>query len=195
MDPSLVEDAVLVERVLAGDKDAFGEFVVRYGDALRTIAHLTVRNVDDARDIVQQALFTAYLGLPELSEPARFGAWAKGIVSNLARKALEDRTRFQRFAERWPRPPSPVEAAEFVAGAEKAERIVQALNALDASHREIAALHYLEGLKIERISAIVNRPVGTIKRMLAEAGMPSLEVFGEKYHLWYDHVPDYALHG
>jgi hypothetical protein len=32
-----------------------------------------------------------------------------------------------------------------------------------------------------------------IYERLAEAGMPILEVCGEKYYLWYDQLPDYAL--
>ncbi len=35
---------------------------------------------------------------------------------------------------------------------------------------------------------------GTYER-LAEAGVPRLDVFGEVYYLWYDQIPDYALHG
>lgn len=33
---------------------------------------------------------------------------------------------------------------------------------------------------------------GTYKA-LAEAGVPSLEAFGQTYWLWYDQIPDYAL--
>lgn len=29
--------------------------------------------------------------------------------------------------------------------------------------------------------------------LLEEAGVPMLELFGEKYYLWYDQIPDYAL--
>jgi len=43
MDQSKLVDAELVERVLAGDKESFAALVERYGDALSSIAYLTVQ--------------------------------------------------------------------------------------------------------------------------------------------------------
>lgn len=46
---------------------------------------------DEAEDLVQEALLHAYLGLSQLRDPARFGAWLCGIAVNLAKMRLRSR--------------------------------------------------------------------------------------------------------
>jgi len=113
-------------------------------------------------------------------------------VLNLARKALENKTRFQHFVERLPRPVASVDPSEKIAGAEKAQRIIQALDTLDEGHREIVALYYLEGVKIDLISRMVDRPPGTVKRMLAEARS---ELRKELIEMAREELDDYRLTG
>jgi len=168
-DRSELEDAELVGRVLGGDGESFAVLMGRYADALGSLAYLKVRNGEEARDIVQAAFFTAYRGLSDLAEPARFGAWLKGIALNLARQTLETKTRHQRLRDRLPRPPKAPDPVEDLTGREYAQRIIKALDELDEPHREVVTLHYLEGVKVELIGRLVDRPAGTVKRMLSEA--------------------------
>jgi DNA-directed RNA polymerase specialized sigma24 family protein len=38
-----------------------------------------------AEDVAQEAALQAFLGLPRLADPARFGAWLQAIAANRAR--------------------------------------------------------------------------------------------------------------
>jgi RNA polymerase sigma-70 factor (ECF subfamily) len=72
----------LVRRCRAGDRAAFGHLVERfYGFAYR-LASRRVRNPEDAADVTQQALLSAYHHLGRLADPTRFEAWLARIVTN-----------------------------------------------------------------------------------------------------------------
>ncbi|GAA2020006.1 RNA polymerase sigma factor (sigma-70 family) [Nakamurella flavida] len=45
----------------------------------------------------------------------------------------------------------------------------QALALLDATARQIVVLRYLEDLPVKEISALLNRPAGTVRRISADA--------------------------
>jgi len=162
-------DAGLVERVLSGDADAFAVLVNRYADAMSAVAFAVVGNAEDARDVVQQAFFSAYANLADLKAPSRFGGWLKSTVVNLARKALEWRARLQRLHERLPHGHASSDPSERLATRERAAQIEAALEELDEAHRVAVTLHYLQGMKVEAVAALLERPAGTVKRMLSEA--------------------------
>lgn len=164
-----LSDAELVSGVLAGQRDAFSALVERYLDTATSLALMLVHHADDAQDIAQQAFFLAYAKLPNLAEPARFGGWLKGIVTNLARKALAKRTRTQRFLQRHRPDAYAPDPAEQFADNEHLRTVVGALDALEQSHREVVVLYYLGEMRVADVAEIAGRPVGTVKRMLAEA--------------------------
>ena len=74
----------LVQRSVAGEREAFDEMVRRthrdaYGLALRLTA-----DEEDARDVVQDAYLRAYRGLDRFRGDARFSTWLYRIVANCA---------------------------------------------------------------------------------------------------------------
>src|SRR5438132_28375 len=78
-------DEIVVRRVLAGEKAAFGELIDRHrGEALR-LARRLVRGSSEAEDVVQEALLQSFLSLDRLRSPDRFRGWLLGIVVNMAR--------------------------------------------------------------------------------------------------------------
>jgi len=79
------DDAALVERVLSGDKSAFGPLIDRHWPKALSLALRSLGNLADAEDAVQDAFVQALLGLPSLRKTSRFGPWLCGIVLNLCR--------------------------------------------------------------------------------------------------------------
>ena len=57
--PSL-EDAEVIRRVRAGDTDAFGVLVDRYGARITRLVRGFVRNEEDARDVTQESFLKAF---------------------------------------------------------------------------------------------------------------------------------------
>jgi RNA polymerase sigma factor (sigma-70 family) len=169
-------DEALVRRVLAGDRPAFGDLVDRHRpEALRLARHL-LRRGPDAEDAVQEALLHAFLGLARLQDPARFRGWLLGIVLNIARSRWRQPRDYP--LEEWvggraiahplilDREPSP----EVVHESRELHRLVMdAIAALPRDQRDTVELHYVEGLKLWEIAALVGAPVGTIKARVHRA--------------------------
>jgi RNA polymerase sigma-70 factor, ECF subfamily len=72
----------LVERARDGDEDAFTELVDSNGDRCYAIAYRILRDVDRAKDAVQQAFLLAWRELPRLREPERFEVWLYRLLVN-----------------------------------------------------------------------------------------------------------------
>ncbi|CAN5776269.1 hypothetical protein BH20ACT14_BH20ACT14_10020 [soil metagenome] len=86
----MVKDDELVTAALAGDTAAFAALAERHRARVEAVVARMVP--EDAEDLVQEALLRAYLGLSQLRDPARFGAWLCGIAVNLAKMRLRRRT-------------------------------------------------------------------------------------------------------
>src|SRR5712691_2147013 len=82
-------DHELVPAALAGDPAAFATLVERNRARVEAVVERMVG--EDAEDLVREALLRAYLGLSQLRDPARFGAWLCGIAVNLAKMRLRQR--------------------------------------------------------------------------------------------------------
>ena len=85
------DDGAIVDRVLAGDRDAFGILIDRHRGGATRFALRILRGRADAEDVVQEAWLHAFLELAELRARDRFVAWLLGIVMNLAKTRLRAR--------------------------------------------------------------------------------------------------------
>jgi DNA-directed RNA polymerase specialized sigma24 family protein len=129
--------------VLAGDREAFGRLIDRHRDGATRFALRILRMRADAEDVVQ-------------------GAWLLGIVVNLAKSRL--RARRETPVADWaggraipgfvwmdaePPPDVRQEARELH------DRIWSALRELSAEQQETVQLHYVDGLRVWEIAALV----------------------------------------
>jgi len=70
----------LVRAAQDGDKEAFGQVVMRFQDMAYASAYATVGDACLAPDIAQKAFLDAYLNLSKLRDPAAFPGWFRRIV-------------------------------------------------------------------------------------------------------------------
>src|SRR6185436_15141374 len=90
------DDAADVQRVLAGDVDAYAALVDRYYDRCARYAIRMLGNRDDAEDALQATFLRADRALNRYQERDRFTAWIYRILVNqcrsvAARRAHRDR--------------------------------------------------------------------------------------------------------
>jgi len=81
-------DAELVRQSLsseAGADEAFGRLIARYRPTIFGLAFAATGHAGEAEDLTQETLIAAYLSLPRLRDPERFGVWLYGIARNLVR--------------------------------------------------------------------------------------------------------------
>ena len=84
--PSQPDDATLVLRSRAGDREAFGCLYDRYARLVRAVAYDEQPRLADSCDITQEAFLRAWQKISALREPASFGSWVVGIARQVGRE-------------------------------------------------------------------------------------------------------------
>ena len=78
------DEADLVARAAAGDREAFGALVERYAGVARRVARAVLGNPEDADDAAQDAMLSALVKLDQYDPRRPFGPWLLRIVANAA---------------------------------------------------------------------------------------------------------------
>jgi RNA polymerase sigma-70 factor (ECF subfamily) len=179
-------EGAAVERVLAGDAEAFAPIVRRYLRPAHTIATRLLGNPQDAEDLVQEAFLTALANLHSFDRTRPFGPWFYRIVwtrgLNL-RKSLARRATEPLEPERHPGRSDPSVEAER---SELAETVRSALAELPERQRLIVQLFDLDGFSGAEIGSMLGLNPGTVRwylhqgrRALRERLAPLEEVLDE----------------
>src|SRR5271169_5323695 len=82
------DEAELIARVLAGERDLFHELVLPYERSVYFAAYSVLRNEHDAEDVAQEAVLKALKNLASFRGDAKFGTWLVSIAVNEARAQL-----------------------------------------------------------------------------------------------------------
>jgi RNA polymerase sigma-70 factor (ECF subfamily) len=178
------DDPSIVEAVLNGDTERYGDLVNRYQLAVLRLAFGMVGNMEDARDIAQEAFFKAYRALSSFRKEARFSSWLYRIVVNECRDFLRRKSRqpyrFSLSADPFPNqrddplnwfdvadPTQNPRQAAF--DREVAKRLANALEQLSLKQRTAFLIHYVHGVSLEETARILGCRLGTAKAHLARA--------------------------
>ncbi len=130
------EEANLVERVCADDKNAFDEFYRKFSPLIHGIVLARVPR-DEAADIVQEVFITAYEKLHTLRDKERVSPWLASIAR---RRAVEFHRRNKPTVEL-------SEDLSFTSDAKnEAREILDAIRELPETYSETLILRLVEGL-------------------------------------------------
>lgn len=162
-------DALLVERVLGGDAEAYGELAARHMRRAFRIAWRILEHREDAEDVVQDAFIRALEGIGTLDPARPFGPWFHRVVVNSALNYRRGRS--VRATQPMPRDvvattSSPETDAE---NALLRGRLRAALDALPERQRTIVQLADLEGMNGSEIADILDVSAGTVRWHLHQA--------------------------
>lgn len=86
-------DAELVDRLRAGDSQAYEQLINEYGGRLMAVARRLLRNEEDARDAVQEAFLGAFRNLDQFEGTSRLSTWLHRIVVNASLMKLRSKSR------------------------------------------------------------------------------------------------------
>jgi len=173
--PEAIQDELLVLRCQDGDAEALSDLVARWRPRLLAHAGRLTGDPAAADDAVQEAWLAIVSRLGRLDDPARFGVWARRIVTNKCADWIRRRQRDRRAVAQAARnasgaeapPASEIEQAEETGAANHALR--RAMRDLSSEHRAALALHYLDGLSVRDVAAALGVPEGTVKSRLHHA--------------------------
>jgi RNA polymerase sigma factor (sigma-70 family) len=157
-------DGDLVAAVLAGDRAVFAKLVDRHLARATALARGLLDSRAEAEDVVQEATLQAYLGLRDLRDPERFGAWFCAIAANLAKVRLR-----QARGRLIPLDGIDPSAQDGLEARERLQAIHDALADLSRPEREAVLLHYVGGLTTPEIARREGEQVGTVRVRLHRA--------------------------
>lgn len=157
----------LVEQARNGDEDAFTRLVDLDGDRCYAIAYRILRDVDRAKDAVQQAFLLAWRELPRLREAERYEVWFYRLLVNACYEEARRNRRWTAHVRLLPMEgPS---APDAIVSVDNRDALERAFRRVSPEHRAVVVMHHYAGLPLEVIADIVGVPVGTVKSRLHHA--------------------------
>src|SRR5688572_403727 len=88
-----MEEVAAIERVLAGEPEAFQHLVERHSRPLFRLAYRMTGNQHDADDVVQETLLRAYRQISRFEARSSFSTWLHRIAVNCALDLIKARDR------------------------------------------------------------------------------------------------------
>ena len=171
------DDVTLIQRILAGDENAFASLVRKYQQQVHAFARRKIRDFQIAEDITQETFLQVYQKLETLEDPTLFSQWLYTIANHLCiawfrqnrlqTEPLEDvcilgieREPYSRYV-----------ASEQTKIAAEAQRdlVEKLLRKLKESDREVITLHYFEEMTSSEIGELLGVSENTIKSRIRRA--------------------------
>jgi RNA polymerase sigma-70 factor (ECF subfamily) len=155
-------DTWIALRCQLGEPGAFEILVTEMERPLLYYAARLTRSDEIALDVLQEVWIRVFRNIRRLREPAALRTWlyrmVRGVALNHVRAETTRRDAEEAAAEE-------LDAAtvdpEF--DTVDAAALHDALDELDAKHREVLVHHFLEELSIDEIATVVGCPPGTVK--------------------------------
>lgn len=173
-----IQDEALIRRAAAGDDSAFETLMLAHQKQVYSLCLRMSGNADDAFDLSQEAFIKAWRGLAQYQFGAEFSTWLYRLTRNVCidflrrqkrQAAVPLETEQDGEATELPIPDSAPLPEERVFHDERQRALQQAMLALPDEQREILILRVVNDLPYEKISAILELPLGTVKSRLARA--------------------------
>ncbi|MYN10427.1 RNA polymerase sigma factor RpoE [Pseudoduganella aquatica] len=173
-------DQLLVERVQAGERQAFDLLVAKYQRRLMRLVSRIVHDPAEAEDVVQETFIKAYRAIRRFRGDSAFYTWLYRIGINTAKNFLASQSRrtptsTENDAEQAESFDSgeqlrDINTPESVLASQQIARTVNAaMDALPLDLRTAIVLREIEGLSYEEIADIMSCPIGTVRSRIFRA--------------------------
>jgi RNA polymerase sigma-70 factor (ECF subfamily) len=176
-------EAALIARILAGEKELFHELIRPYERMVYLTLFSIIKNETDAEDGAQDAVISAYRHLASFRGDAKFSTWLTTIAINEGRKRLrkakgaaEDSIEEETEAHEGDYTPAPLTdwreiPLEALERKELREALRVAVAELPNIYRQVFTLRDLEELNIEETAQALGINPGAVKVRLHRARM------------------------
>lgn len=153
-----------VKKAMKGNKKEFEYLISMEKEKLYRIAFLHVKNQSDALEIVQEAVYKAFVSIKHLKDSKLFFPWLKKILINCALDFLKRKKKVVFLSEE-----SLERLPEREMELDTRIDLINAIDKLDGKYKSVIILKYYEDLTLKEISHTLDIPVGTVKSTLHRA--------------------------
>jgi len=154
----------LVEDLRDRRPEAVDRLLAEHGAEIQTVAQLILRDRDEAADVLEETVITAWEKASSLRDAAALRPWLLRIATN---RALNRRRRTTRLVALDAAVEHP--AADTFAATERHLAILEGFVVLAPRERAAVALHYLADLPVEDVARAMGTRPNTVKTQLREA--------------------------
>jgi RNA polymerase sigma-70 factor, ECF subfamily len=159
----------LADALVTLDEDLEREFDLRLRESSTLafrVAFAVLRHREDAEDVAQEALTTAYSRFRQLRDRERFRAWLVRMTWRLAmNRRRSDARRLSRESSQLDGPRE-VRTVDELSALERRRRLWNAIDALPEKLRVVIVLAGIEGHDIREVGLLLGLPQGTVKSRL-----------------------------
>ena len=170
-----MNDAEIIERVIAGDTKAFELLVLKYQSQIFYTTYNIVKNREYAEDITQDVFLKCYEKLDTIQNREQFPYWIKRIAINLSINHYERAKRIvdvetedsdYNYFDSISTDECP---EDFILKDELRKYVRLFVDALPDRLRTIVILREVEDLSYEEIAELLKIPLGTVRSRLFKA--------------------------
>ena len=193
-------DEVLAAGARAGEAEAFDELARRHRSSLVRLAASLIGDADEAESLAQEALTRALTELESYEAHRPFGPWLRGILLNLCRNHLRDRSRRAQSVdpERLASTAAPEGRRRGVLSAiirrELGEHTLRAIAQLPLPLREAFVLRFVEGMDYAEISQATGLNPATLRVRAHRARALLRDSLGSVVDTWLRQSPPEPPH-
>ncbi len=158
------EDAVWLQQIAAGNRDAFEKLYGEYQKRLFRYFVRMVSSAEAAEELTNDVLVEVWKKAGEFRGLSKVSTWIFGIAHHKAMNAYRSRKPGTVDIEAAANEADPGDTPEqSAAQVNLKEKIKRALQRLSPEHREVMELTFTNGLSYQEISDIMQCPVNTVK--------------------------------
>jgi len=175
------KDVELIKAFQAGEKAAFDELVISHKDKVYNLCYWFIGGYQEANDLAQDVFFKVFKSLNNFRFEATFSTWIYRITVNTCKNRLNSlqyrlKKKFIHLNHTEAESNPGVQIADESSSPEielgkkeKMKLIKAAINSLPPNKKTVVVLRDIEGLSYEKISAVTQLNLGTVKSKLARA--------------------------
>ncbi len=151
----MCRDSELYNRFLSGDKTAYDELMIRYGDSLTNYLNGYLHNPEDAEDLMIDTFARIMVKRPQIGE-GNFKAYLYKVGRNLVTRFHLRRSRADVFSlDDIEEISYETDYGEDVSSKERAAVIRRCLAKIEPEYREALWLVYMENMSYEKAAEIM----------------------------------------
>ncbi|MCH7600859.1 MAG: sigma-70 family RNA polymerase sigma factor, partial [Myxococcales bacterium] len=187
-------ESSLLQRLRAGEEDAYHELLRVHGGRLLVVARRLMRSEEDARDCVQDAFLSAFRSIDRFEAKAQLGTWLYRILVNACLMRLRARKRtpeelvdpqtpeFDQYGFRnGPSEMSPLSVEDLLEREEVRETLRKAIDGLPDNYRIVLILRDIEELDTAETAEKLGMTPGAVKVRLHRARLALSEQIGSLF--------------
>jgi RNA polymerase sigma-70 factor (ECF subfamily) len=156
------DDRLIVEQILAGQKELFRLLVARHERAVYGMGMSFFHNRDDASDFTQEVFLKVFRSLSRFEGRSRFSTWLYTVAYNTAVNSFTRKKEYHSLAEDEVIPDMDTPERKLLRSAAR-EAVLNAVKDLPGRYRICVDLFFFYDRSYQEIEVITGYPVNTIK--------------------------------